>query len=123
MRVGGRLEAYRAEADKFIEASVLRTRQGAKAARIEIGRRGEARGPLIGEVVIAKERSEIEDVWADEIQLRSRSRAGHLHGRRVQLGHGCEVEAVTYTETLRIEPSVRIRTPPQKAEKLSEPPF
>jgi cytoskeletal protein CcmA (bactofilin family) len=123
IRVGGKLEAYKAEAEKSIEASVLRTRHGAKATRIEIGRKGEVRGPLIGQIVVAKERSELEDVWADEIQLRSRARAGHLYGRRVHLEHGCEVEGVTYTEELRSEPSVRMRNVPQKAEKLPDPPF
>ncbi|MCK4439292.1 hypothetical protein KAV47_09455, partial [Candidatus Bathyarchaeota archaeon] len=105
------------------EANVLRTRHGAKATRIEIGRKGEARGPLIGQVVIAKERSELEDVWADEIQLRSRVRAGYLYGRRVHLEQGCEVEGVTYTEDLRTETSVKMRNAPQKAEKLPDPPF
>ena len=76
-----------------------------------------------GQVVIAKERSELEDVWADEIQLRSRTRAGHLYGRRVHLENGCEVEGVTYTEELRSDPSVRMRNVPQKVEKLPEPPF
>ena len=123
IRVGGKLEADKAEAEKFIETSVLRTRLGAKAKRIELGRRGEARGPLIGEVVVVKERCSVEDVWGDEIQLRGRAQARRLYGRKVHVEHGCDVESVVYTEELRSEPSVRMGTPPQKAEKLPDPPF
>jgi hypothetical protein len=117
------VRAGKIESDKFIETYYLRTLRGAKASRIEISRRGIAHGPLIGKVIIVKERSSIEDVYGDEVHLRSGVRAGKIVGRRIILEHGCEVDEVIYSEQLRSDSGVRVRVPPKKTEELPKPPF
>ena len=109
IRVGGKLEADKVVAQKYIETSILYTRNGATATRIEIERRGKVRGPLVGEIVTIKDRAEVEDIHADRIQLRRGCRAGNLYGRVIWIDTGCDVESVTYTEELRSDSSVRIR--------------
>ena len=123
VRVGGKIEAHTLTAKKYIETNVLRTRSGAKAVRIEIGKRGEAEGPLVGEIIIIKERARVEDVYGGEVQLRGRCRARSVYGRKVRIENGCDVDKVIYTESLHTDPSVRIRSAPQKTEKLPDPPL
>ena len=55
---GPSFDKDRVEAEQFIETSVLRTRHGAKATRIEISRKGNVEGPLIGEIIILKDKVE-----------------------------------------------------------------
>jgi len=123
VRVGGKIEAYTLRARKYIETNVLRTRRGAKAVRIEIAKRGEVEGPLVGEVIIINDRARVEDVYGDDVQLRSGCRARSVYGRKVRIENGCDVDEIIYTESLRSDPSVRLRSAPQKTEKLPDPPL
>jgi hypothetical protein len=81
------------------------------------------KGTIIGEIITLKERTSAEDVYADRIHIRGRSRVGNLFGRVIRIESGCDVDSVTYTEELRADGSVRIRGGSQKSEKLPEPPF
>lgn len=122
IRVGGKLEADKVVAQKYIETSILYTRQGAKATRIEIERRGKVRGPLVGDIVTIKDRASVEDIYANRIQLRRGCKAGNLYGRVIWIDTGCDVDSVTYTEELRSDSSVRIRHGSKKSDELAEPP-
>jgi cytoskeletal protein CcmA (bactofilin family) len=123
IRVGGKLEADKVVAEQYIETNILYTRNGAKATRIEIERRGKVRGPLIGDIITIKDRASVEDVYAERIQLRRGCRAGNLYGNVVWIDTGCDVDSVTYTDELRADASVRIRSGSQKSEELPEPPI
>ena len=123
VRIGGKLSARKVDVVKLIETNTLKTRDGAKAARIEIGVRGEAYGPLVGSNVIIKSRARVDDIFGDEVNLQSHVIAGRVYGRKVRIESRCDVEEVTYTESLRADSSVRFRVPPQKTEKLPEPPL
>jgi len=123
IRVGGKVEAYSVVARKFIETTDLITTRGGKAARIEVGKRGEVEGPLVGQVIIVKDRSRVEDIHGDDVQVRGGCRTGSIYGRRVRIEGGCDVDSVQFTESLRADPSVRFRTAPQKTEKLPDPPL
>jgi cytoskeletal protein CcmA (bactofilin family) len=123
IRVGGKLEADKVVAQQYIETNILYTRYGAKAARIEIDRRGKVRGPLIGDIITIKDRASVEDIHGDRIQLRRGCRAGNLYGKVIWIDTGCDVDSVTYTDELRADASVRIRRGAQKSDELPEPPI
>jgi hypothetical protein len=74
-------------------------------------------------VIIVKDRSRVEDIHGDDVQLRRGCRAGAVYGKRVSIEGGCDVDRVEYTESLRADPSVSFRSAPQKVEKLPEPPL
>jgi cytoskeletal protein CcmA (bactofilin family) len=123
IKVGGRIKAHRVEAEQFIETSDLRTRHGAKATRIEINRRGHVEGPLIGEIIILKDRVDAEDIYGDSVQIRSRCKVGNVYANRVHMDARSSADSITYTDELKVDSRASVRICTQKSEKLPEPPF
>lgn len=124
VRVGGRVEAERVEAVEEIRTNTLRTRAGAMAEYIELGRRGEAEGPLIAKSVLVRDRGRVEDVYAESVTLRRNCRARNVYAAKVQIESGCRISGeVKYTDFLSAEQSVTFGTGPEKTEKLPPPPF
>ncbi|HUS77762.1 MAG TPA: hypothetical protein VM050_03765, partial [Patescibacteria group bacterium] len=122
--VGGKVEAYQVEAEEEITTSVLRTVKGAKADRIEIGRRGEAQGPLIARSVMIRSRGRVEDIHAEEVHIRSNSRVGSIYADRIEVESGCRIRGeVKYTGSLDAESGVEFSREPEKTEKLPSPPL
>ncbi|MGD2200687.1 MAG: hypothetical protein PVJ38_03515 [Candidatus Bathyarchaeota archaeon] len=124
VRVGGRVEGEKIEAQDLIKTNTLRTRLGAKAGEIDIGRRGEAEGPLIAGRVLVRERARVEDVYADTVYLRRGSRAVNIYARKVTVENRCIITGqVKFTEEVNIDRDARLSYEPEKVESLPEPPF
>jgi cytoskeletal protein CcmA (bactofilin family) len=122
--VGGKVEARRVEALDEIRTNTLRTRDGAKADYIELGRRGEAEGPIVARKVLIRERARVEDIHADEVTLRRGCRALNIYADRVTVETDCRISGeVKYTDSLRAERDVRFAYEPEKTEKLPESPL
>lgn len=70
--------------------------------------------------------SRVSDVYGTNIHLGAASRAGRIFAGNVQLEKGCVVDRITYTGELKLpdDPkSTYINHPPEKVEKLPNPPF
>jgi cytoskeletal protein CcmA (bactofilin family) len=124
VRVGGKVEAFKIEAIDEIATNTLRTRKGAKAEEIGIGRRGEAEGPLIANKILIRERARVEDVYGGTVVLRRGSRANNVYAERLTIENDCRITGeVKYTDTLRADRDARLSMDPEKTEKLPAPPF
>ena len=124
IQVGGSLSADVIRVLRTIEVSKLMTSKGAKAKRIEIRRRGAARGPIIGEEVTIKEDAEVEDVWGDVVVLMSGARARNIYAGVFYAEAGSDVTgSILFTRELRAERGCRFQAQPTKADKLPEPPL
>ncbi len=124
VRVGGKVEAFKIEALDEIVTNTLRTRKGAKAEEIEIGRRGEAEGPLIANRILVRERARVEDVYGGTVVLRRGSRANNVYAERLTIENDCRITGyVKYTDTLNADRDARLSMDPEKTEKLPAPPF
>ena len=122
--VGGKVEARRVEALDEIRTNTLRTKDGAKADYIELGRRGEVEGPLVARKVLIRERARVEDIHAEEVTLRRGCRALNIYADRVTVETDCRISGeVRYTDSMRAERDVRFAYEPEKTEKLPEPPL
>jgi cytoskeletal protein CcmA (bactofilin family) len=118
------VEAEKVEAVEEIRTNTLRTRAGAMAEYIELGRRGEAEGPLIAKSVLVRDRGRVEDVYAESVTLRRNCRARNIYAARIQIESDCRIGGeVKYTDSLRAEHNVMFGTEPEKTEKLPPPPF
>jgi cytoskeletal protein CcmA (bactofilin family) len=122
--VGGSTVAQKIETEEDIHTHKLITRDGAKAQRIEIGRRGEVEGPMVAERVLVRERGRVEDVHGGDVVLRRGCRADNVYGSNVTLEDGCRISGVVqYTGDLRLERDVRLASGPEKVDNLPEPPL
>ncbi|HIH88869.1 TPA: hypothetical protein HA344_06650, partial [Candidatus Bathyarchaeota archaeon] len=124
VRVGGAVKAESVVARGSIETHKLRTRRGAKADRIEISRRGEAEGPLVGREVIIHRGARVEDVWGDRVVLLRDARARNVYAGVLEAEEGSDVTgAIQFTGELHAERGCRFTAQPAKAEKLPERPI
>jgi hypothetical protein len=124
VRVGGSVRADRINARTEIQSNSIYTLNGARAARIEIGRRGEARGPLVAEEVVVGEDAEVEDIYGGVVTLRRGSRVGNVYAVDLRVESGVELrEHVMYSDHLRLDRRVSFHAQPEKAEKLPQPPL
>ncbi|EMR73314.1 Integral membrane protein CcmA involved in cell shape determination, partial [Thaumarchaeota archaeon SCGC AB-539-E09] len=124
IHVGGRIEAKKIEVVGEIKTSTLRTIHGAKAKRIEIGRRGEVEGPVVADYVLSRDRARFEDIYAKRVVLRRGSRARNIYAEEIEIEGKCRISGeLKYTESLDFERDVRFEHPPEKAESLPQPPL
>jgi cytoskeletal protein CcmA (bactofilin family) len=147
LHVGGKFKARKAVLEN--EAEILgeiETVQGTKAKLLVVGSGSRCRGALVGgRVELARSKlvmgdwdkrwagqaislkligrqTNAEDVYGDEVVLGPHTRCGRVFARTVELGAGCVVEQVTYTEEVRRgHHAVHMERPTDKVEKL--PPF
>jgi cytoskeletal protein CcmA (bactofilin family) len=124
VRVGGKVEAYKIEALNEIATNTLRTSKGAKAEEIEIGRRGEAEGPLIANRILIRERARVEDVYGGTVILRRGCRTNNVYAENLTIENDCRISGdVKYTDNLKADRDARFDRNPEKTEKLPSPPF
>jgi len=124
VRVGGSVRADRINARTEIQSNSIHTIGGARAVRIEIGRRGEARGPLVAEEVVVGEDAEVEDIYGGVVTLRRGSRIRNVYAVDLRVENGVELrEHVVYSDHLRVDRRVSFFSQPEKAEKLPQPPL
>lgn len=146
LRVGGRFQARKAILSNQVDiAGEVATTVGLKAKSISIRSGTRCMGVLVGDRVelgrswgvavnwgkqwlgqsivargIAKMTS-AEDIYGSEVILGPNSRCGKIFAKTVELGEGCVVDRVTYTEELRRGGAggrVFITTPPEKVTEL-----
>ena len=67
--------------------------------------------------------SQVEDVYASTCVLGSGSRAKRVFAGTVELGSGCDVDEITYTDEIKMAGHVTIAHPVRKIEELGEPPL
>lgn len=147
LHLGGRFKARKAVLADTVEISgEIETTQGVKATSVVIGSGSKARGPIVGErVELSKSKlvladwganwagqlvelklvgrmTSVEDVYGGEVILGPNTRCRQIFARTVELGPGCVVEQVTYTQELRKgSHHIHETRPSNKVEKL--PPF
>jgi cytoskeletal protein CcmA (bactofilin family) len=147
LRVGGRFRARRALVSNNAEiAGEVETEQGLRGRSVIIRGGTRCRGAIVGErVELGKSEFAVvnlsaqwagqsiamraigrmttaEDIYGKEVVLGSNSRCRRVFANSVELGGGCTVEQVTYTDELRKGSGrVFLTHPAEKATKL--PPF
>lgn len=149
LRVGGRFRARKIlltnQAD--IAGELLETQQGIKAKAVTIRSGTTCRGPVVGgRVELGKSSFSLvnqgaswagqsiriravgrmtgaEDIYGEEVVLGKNSRCRRIFADKVEVGDGCTVEQVVYTEELRGAAKGRVffTRPPEKVQSL--PPF
>jgi cytoskeletal protein CcmA (bactofilin family) len=149
LHVGGRFKARKAVLENSAEiAGEIETEQGTKAKSVVVGSGSKCRGPLVGERVelsrskmvwadwsahwagqVASLRligrmTSAEDVYGDEVVLGPNTRCRNVFAKTVELGPGCVVEKVTYTQELRRgHHPVHETRPSEKTDKLPPSPL
>ncbi len=126
LRVGGRFSASKAVLTNQADiAGEVETEKGLKAKSVVIRTGTRCRGALVGErvelgksgLVLANwgarwagqslvmrgigKMTDAGDIYGAEVALGSNSRCGRIFADRVELGDGCTVDQVTYTQELR----------------------
>ena len=124
VHAGGKIQAQKIHATNEIETNVLRTRDGAKADRIEIGKKGEVEGPLIANRVYLRDKVEAEDIYAKYAILKRNCRVRNVYADKIRIESGSLISGeIHYTDSLEADKDVQFRVNPEKTEKLPDPPF
>jgi len=142
--VEGRLNAEKVVVvDEADVSGELRTVGGMKAASIAVRRGAKVTGPLVGEQVEIGEKpgfgqwpsvwsevrgrigqmTDVEDVYGRSVRIAAYSQAKRVFADEVQMDNGSIAHQVTYTKDLRLTPKYYIHLPPQKTDKLPDPPL
>jgi cytoskeletal protein CcmA (bactofilin family) len=142
--VEGRLNADEVVAvDEADVSGELRTVGGMKASSIAVRRGARVTGPLVGGQVEIGEKpgfgqwpsvwsevrgrigqmTEVEDVYGRSVRIAAYSQAKRVFAEEVQMDSGSIAHQVTYTKDLKLTPGYYIHLPPQKTDKLPEPPL
>lgn len=124
IEVGGSLQSNVCIARSVRVGGKVETEKGTKADVFEIGKRGNVRGPIIATHVRIDDGAEVEDIYADEVQIRRHSSARNVFARLARFESGCEISGeVLYTERLDSDRDVQFHSEPKKVEKLPGPPI
>jgi cytoskeletal protein CcmA (bactofilin family) len=99
------------------------------AERVEVGRSKlvllNRSARFAGQEIVARgagRMTSVGDIYGEEVVVGANARCGRVFAKRVDLGAGCEVGHVTYTEELNAPRRVRFHSLPVKVEKLPDPP-
>jgi cytoskeletal protein CcmA (bactofilin family) len=123
--VGGSMEADQIIAQKSIEVGGdLKTIKGAKGDTVELGRGSRASGPIVARAVRIGHGGQVEDVYADKLELEHGSRARNLYFREGVIEADVTVEGeVLYTDIIKVSGNVRFARPGSKVSELPKPPL
>ena len=123
--VGGSMEANQIIAENKVEVGGdLKTIKGAKADYIILGHGSRASGPIIARAVSTGHGCNVEDVYAEKLELDHGSRARSLYFGEGVINSGSHIEGeVLYTESIDASPDVRFAKPPSKVSELPKPPL
>jgi cytoskeletal protein CcmA (bactofilin family) len=95
------------------------TDQGVAAQSIEIGKRGDARGPLKAEEVIIGRDAHVESVYGKRIVLESGAHAENIYGEDITIESHCQISGeAQYTHELRLEERASLANEPRKVDRL-----
>lgn len=123
--VGGELEADKVTAEDKLSVGIgLGTVRGSKGKEIEIGRRARVKGPIVGDTIKVKERSTVEDVYAETLWMDEGCSANNVYIVRGEIGRDCVVSGhLQYVEDLDLGSDTRLAMPPEKVSTLPGPPI
>ncbi len=123
IEVGGSLRSNICIARKVRVGGRVETEKGTKADVFEIGKRGNVRGPIVATRVRIADGAQVEDIYADEVEIRRNSSARNVFARAARIEGGCEISGeVLYTDRLDSDRDVQFGSEPKKVEKLPGPP-
>lgn len=148
LALGGKLAAESIVVSDNAELSGdLETSRGLKAKYVMVRSGTNCRGPLVGErvdlgkseLLVANRESHwagqsivmrgmgrmtsAEDVHGTVVVLEPNSRCGRIFANRVELGEGCIVDEVTYTDEIKLSKNEYLHKPPVKTARLPNPPL
>ena len=97
----------------------ITTVDGVTARFIEIGKRGEVRGPIKADQVIIGREAHAENIYGKKIFLRSGAHAENVYGENITSESNCQISGeVQYTIELRMSEHASLAKAPQKVAKL-----
>jgi cytoskeletal protein CcmA (bactofilin family) len=114
------LRSRKATAEDRIEVggSII-TVEGTTASFIEIGRRGEVRGPIKADQVIIDKEAHVENIYGGKVLLRSGAYAENIYGESIIIESDCQISGeVQYTNELRMGEHVSLAKSPKKVDTL-----
>jgi hypothetical protein len=119
------MEADQIIAQKSIEVGGdLKTIKGAKGDTVELGHGSKASGPIVAREVRIGHGGQVEDVYADKLELEHGSRARNLYFREGVIEADVTLEGeVLYTNTIKVSGNARFAKPASKVSELPKPPL
>ena len=120
IEVGGVIRSRKATVEESVEVGgSITTVDGVTARFIEIGKRGEVRGPIRADQVIIGREAHAENIYGKKILLRSGAHAENIYGENITIESNCQISGeVQYTIELRMNEHVSLAKAPQKVDKL-----
>ncbi|MDG6907316.1 MAG: hypothetical protein JRN20_16205 [Nitrososphaerota archaeon] len=118
LEVGGNIRASKGIFSRVAKLSGSQTKDGFKAAKIELRKGSKCTGPLVGSEVRIGKRSQVEDVYGQRIVIEDGSRIGNIYAESAEIGDECAIVSLVYTKELRQGERVDYRSPPQKVDAL-----
>ncbi|MEM2452325.1 MAG: hypothetical protein QW481_05010, partial [Candidatus Methanomethylicia archaeon] len=125
LEVGGKVKARSIIAEEYIDVGgEIETDNGAKAKIIKLGKRGKAKGPLIGGEIHLGRESEVEDIYAENLVMGSESEAENIYVKTAVIRDECTIHGkIYYTEKIEVGRNVHLTFEPQKVQELPKPPL
>lgn len=95
------------------------TTEGVTARLVEIGKRGEVRGPIRADEVLLGKDARVETIYGKRVILRTGALAENVYGEDVSIESDCRVRGETqYTNELKVNGNVSFGQSPRKVDKL-----
>lgn len=101
----------------------VETEKGVRSKVFLVGS-GSVVGPIVADFVDIGKDVEVEDIYADRLDMDPGSSANSIYAREAKLGSGCRVTGeLLYTGRLKLGESVKLQSQPNKVNKLPQPPL
>ncbi len=124
MDIGGEITAHLARVrNTATVGGMITTEVGFKARRVELGKRGRAKGPLIGDTVELSKGADAGQVFGRIVRIGRDCEVDQVIGDEVEIGDGSQVGRVIYRTSLKADRSVRFREPAQHVDTLPTAPL
>src|SRR5438132_665020 len=123
--VGGMARIGGGEVSKDVDAGgKCESTELLKCSKIDVGGLATLAGGGVGGEVSVGHGGQVEDVYADTLEMEHGSRARNLYFREGVVEAGVHVEGeVLYTDTIEASPDVRFAKPASKVNELPKPPL
>lgn len=118
--IGGVLRARKVTSEKRVKVGgSLSTDDGVRAGFVEMGRRSEARGPIVADEVIIGKDARVESIYGKEILMRKGANAENIYGEKVTVESHCRINGeLKYTMELNASEKAILAKKPQKVTSL-----
>jgi predicted acyltransferase (DUF342 family) len=120
IEVGGLLRSRKATAEERVEVGgSINTVEGVSGRVVEIGRRGEVRGPMRADQIIIGKEARAGSIYGREVLMESGAQAENVYGESVTIESHCQIRGeVQYTNELRVGDNVSLAKTPTRVDKL-----